>query len=363
MSSRFSPATARAIASTLHSAVNEERVPDILLLMKAGLNLDARNDAESRAHFEEVVCQQKEYIAKRDAERDAIWGSHLHFTVYYGLCVQMQNLLESGVDVNAKGLNGNSALHVACEINQIQIDRTGNKDGVKKVRNAVIRLLLLHGADVNAQNTVNVQDDFGEDASLYDSDESEHDSDGSAQDTSLHGPNLYESGGKTPLHAAVTESNIKMIKLFLRHGADISIQDGMGYNSLHWAVEMYTVALCCSKGTHSDKLLIEKAGKVVHILLAHGTPSDKVAHLSATTYGEYDGAIPGDTPQQLAPAEKYFNDDDDMKKTLRDALVHAEQSRRVILEEFTMGYHARVGAASHIVALTPDVMQMIINAV
>jgi hypothetical protein len=48
---------------------------------------------------------------------------------------------------------------------------------------------------------------------------------------------------------------------------------------------------------------------------------------------------------------------------LRAALLHAEGARRGLLEAFTLGQHERLGAASRILALAPDVVQMIMDRV
>ena len=48
---------------------------------------------------------------------------------------------------------------------------------------------------------------------------------------------------------------------------------------------------------------------------------------------------------------------------LRAALLHAEGARRGLLEAFTLGQHERLGAASRILPLAPEVVQMIMDRV
>ena len=226
--------------------------------------------------------------------------SPLHVAVTNGRGEVVQILLENGADVNAKTNRGYSALHLACY---------GRRMAGRK---AIIRQLLLHGADVSAQKNENGADD---DAG---------------------------AGGKTPLHIAIVYHSIQVIKLLLCHGADISIKEGEGYNALHWAVQMHTVA---------NPRNIEKVVKVIQMLLAHGNDvSAKIAHLSATTTDA------GETPEQVAYT-------DDIKEMLRAALLRAEEARRGLLEAFTLGQHERLGAASHILPLAPEVVQMIMDRV
>ena len=95
---------------------------------------------------------------------------------------------------------------------------------------------------------------------------------------------------------------------------------------------------------------IEKAFKVIQTLLAHGTDvHTKIADLSATTDA-------GKTPAEVACTE-------DLKEIMRSALARAEKTRRAAVLAFTMGQHKRLGAASRILPLSPDVVQMIMDRV
>ena len=250
-----------------------------------------------------------------DTRRNGGW-SPLHVAVTNGHVEVVQILLENGADVNAKSNRGDSALHLACY---------GRRMAGRK---AIIGQLLLYGADVSAQNNENGADD---DAG---------------------------AGGRTPLHIAIVYHSIQVIKLLLGHGADISIKEGEGYNALHWAVQMHRAESIRERGRRRRNPLlpanprkIEKVVKVIQMLLAHGNDvSAKIAHLSATT------TVAGETPEQVAYTE-------DIKEMLRAALLRAEEARRGLLEAFTLGHHERLGAASRILPLTPEVVQMIMDCV
>jgi ankyrin repeat protein len=282
-----------ALEPTLHMAVKNGRVQDVLQLIEAGANMDERNGD----------------------------GDHvLHVAVSHGRTDVVQILLDHGTDVNVKGCLGNTPLHIACY---------GKRMAGRK---AVIQQLLLNGADISAQNNAgNVHD---------------HD---------------VEAGRRTPLHCAIAFRSVQVIRMLLAHGADISVKEGEGYNSLHWAIQIHTSEFIQERNRlHHNPLLpanprkIEKAVQVIQMLLSNGTYSAKIAHLSATTDGgEYGDPL---TPEQVA----YTND---IKEMLRDALLHAQEARRGLLQAFTLGQHERLGAASHIRALAPEMVQMIMDRV
>jgi hypothetical protein len=283
-----------ALEPTLHMAVTNGRVQDVLQLIEAGANMDERNGD----------------------------GDHvIHVAVSHGRTDVVQILLDHGTDVNVKGRLGNTPLHIACY---------GKRMAGRK---AVIQQLLLNGADISAQN--NVGDVHDDDA---------------------------DAGRRTPLHCAIAFSSIQVIRMLLAHGADISVKEGEGYNSLHWAVVIHTFEFIQERHRlHHNPLRpanprkIDKAAQVIEMLLSNGTDnSAKIAHLRATTDGGEYGRP--STPEQVA----YTND---IKEMLRDALLHAQEARRGLLQAFTLGQHERLGAASHIRALAPEMVQMIMDRV
>jgi hypothetical protein len=232
--------------------------------------------------------------------------SPLHVAVYMGRAEVVQVLLEHGADVLGKTSGGDAPLHLAFILPRMA------------GREAIIRSLLLKGADASAKN----------------------------------------STGRTPLHQAVFQGSIEALKLLLYHGADISTTECGGNNVLHWAVEKHNVESVQERNRKirtpllpANPRKIEKAVQVIQMLLAHGNDvSAKIAHLSATTTDA------GKTPEQVAYTE-------DIKEMLRSALLRAEEARRGLLEAFTLGQHERLGAASRILPLAPEVVQMIMDRV
>ena len=231
--------------------------------------------------------------------------SPLHIAVYTGRAEVVQVLLEHGADVSAKTSLGDSVLHLVFVKERVA------------GREAIIRSLLLNGVDVCAKN----------------------------------------KNGRTPLHQAVFQDSVEALKLLLEHGADISATECGGSNVLHWAVEKHNVEFVQERNRTlrhplrpANRRGVAKAVEMIQILLAHGTDvHTKIADLSATTDA-------GKTPEQLAYTKE-------IKELLRSALQRHEETRRAMLEALIMGQHKRLGAASRILPLSPDVLQMIMDRV
>jgi ankyrin repeat protein len=229
----------------------------------------------------------------------------LHVAVFMGHAEVVQILLEHGSDVLVKTNGGDSPLHLVFILPRMA------------GREAIIRSLLLKGADASVKN----------------------------------------NNGRTPLHQAVFQGSIEALKLLLDRGADRSITECGGNNVLHWAVEKHNVEFVQERNRilrrpllPANRREIEKAEKVVQMLLAHETDVyTKIADLSATTDA-------GKTPEQAAYTE-------DIKEMLRSALIRVEKARRDLLIAFTMGQHQRLGAVSRILALAPEAVQMIMDRV
>jgi len=244
-----------------------------------------------------------------------------------GRATGVLQLLSGGANIEERGRNGfYSPLHIAvytgrAEVVQVLLEhgadvsaKTSLGDSVLHLvfvkervagREAIIRSLLLNGADVCAKN----------------------------------------KSGRTPLHQAVFQDSVGALKLLLEHGADMSATECGGSNVLHWAVKKHNVEF-----DKANRRGVETAVEMIQILLAHGTDvHTKIADLSATTDA-------GKTPEDVADTE-------DLKEMMRSALLRAEKTRRAMLEAFTMGQHKRLGAASRILPLSPDVVQMIMDRV
>mgnify|MGYP000577097938 CR=1 FL=1 len=281
----------------LHEAVKTDDLNLIAKLLAHGANIDERDER----------------------------GDHvLHIAVKRRLPNVVQMLLAHGADSNVRDIRGDSPLHMACW-------RSWEWDNGRKT---IAELLLLHGAHVNARNTVNI---------FVDDDEDErHD---------------VAAGGSTPLHFAVDWATIDAIELLLSHGADISIQEGEGYSSLHWAIQCHTAEVWEERNRNHDAPTrlptpqnTEKAIQVVRMLLAYGSDtSGKIARLQAQTLDSLTVEDVAFTP--------------DMKDILHSAMDAAQEEHQSKLNAFSMGHHARLGAASHICALDLEVIQMIMDLV
>lgn len=103
---------------------------------------------------------------------------------YYGNVDKIKLLLDKGVDVNAKDVNGNTVLHNVAADNDPKIDR--------------IKFLLENGADINAKDKL----------------------------------------GRTPLHNNVAgdpfNERIEVAKLFIEKGANVNAKDKLGNTPLHY---------------------------------------------------------------------------------------------------------------------------------
>ena len=217
-------------------------------------------------------------------ERGRIGGmTPLHIAVLRDLSEAVQILLEHGADTWVKTSSGDSVLHLACS------------GAWQAGRGVIISSLFQNGADVHAQ----------------------------------------DKHGRTAFYRAIAYGSIQMVNMLLDCGADISLRDKDGYNSLHWA---------------AHRRGMETQAQVVKILLARGTDTHaNIANLSATT-------SKGLTPEQLAYSGE-------LKELMRAALECHRETRRAHLAAFTLGQHRRLGASSHIFALSPDVAQLIMDQV
>ena len=348
----------------LHAAVCNSRPDLVAILLKNGADVNAKTSigrtalhvacsSKTKAMSKNIICKLIFYGADvnaqnnitRDVKNAIGYGPNgleymdilngdtpLHVAVSNGRPDLVQMLLENGADVRAKNNIGDSALHFAC----LEHRKTGRKD--------IINQLLLHGADVNAQNNVNELEDLGED------------SDGEPVDDDRN------VGGDSPLQNAINELSIQTIRTLLNNGADISIQDGYGLNAIHWAVMIEGVETIRERfRLQNNPMLamnnsrIEKAIRVIQLLLAHGTDvSTKISCLRATTTDKY--WAPRNTAEEFAHS-------DNIKDMLRYALLQAEVHRSNMVESFSMGYHKRLGGDSQVNKLPAAIMQMVMDRV
>ena len=104
----------------------------------------------------------------------------LHSAAYYGDLEVVQKLIQYDVNINAKGSDGRTPLHLAP-------GDSGTKN-LSVPRPSIYRLFLAHGADVNAR----------------------------------------AENGSTPLHKASNFATPEVVRVLLEHGADVKAEDNGG---------------------------------------------------------------------------------------------------------------------------------------
>ncbi len=133
----------------------------------------------------------------------------------------LEYLLEKGVDVESKPVKwdssgpepGDTALFAAAEAG----------------KPAAVRMLVRHGANVNARNAT-------ETTPLFQA--VKNDSSGDAEETvrvlleSKASPNLCDENGRTPLHLAVEKENLEIVRLLVGAGADVNARSRDGFTPL-----------------------------------------------------------------------------------------------------------------------------------
>lgn len=193
-----------SITTTLHEAVSQRNIDQILALIQSGADINGRDNKgytplDLAAHGDQIEIVN--LLIERGADvnaRDNSGNVPLHGAILHSCYPDYDDanydeskylkhfeiaklLIDKGADVNViRGRDGYTPLHIAILFSRIEI----------------IRLLIERGADVNAKT----------------------------------------NNGSIPLHSAVQLKNIELTTLLIQAGADIEARDNGGYSPLHNAI-------------------------------------------------------------------------------------------------------------------------------
>jgi cytohesin len=190
--------------TALHSAVSNGRTNIVSLLLEAGADVNAEDDAcMTPLHYAMKNMFRKDMLAallNAGADinaRDKRGSTALHFGTNCNNEDAMSMLLKAGANVNAKDDDARTPLHCAA---------------LKFCSEKIVALLLEAGADINAT----------------------------------------DNRGSTPLHDASRENRYVFVSILLQAGADIDATDDKGETPLH----------CAAKSPGTLKLLQEASAKL-----------------------------------------------------------------------------------------------------
>jgi uncharacterized protein len=205
---------------SFHAAVSARDMMSINAFLDAGINPNAQNATDGRTALINAAARGDLEVVKVLVQRGAdvnVKDKQGYTALFHAIeamydDVALVLLSQPGLDPNARGLNGSTAL-----LKYVWRDR---KDAVEK--------LLEHRADVNAQ-------DADGDAPLH----------GAAQNGNVEilnllldkgaDPNVKNKLGGTPLMWAAVFGNETAAERLLERGADASLKDADGMTALDWA--------------------------------------------------------------------------------------------------------------------------------
>ncbi len=213
------------------------------VLLKHGADVDTEDvDHKTPLHLAVSKSRRQGAVAlliEHGADINMRDGGHsapLHIALCCsGTLRHVRLLIEYGADVNVEDGNQNTPLHLVLSQVSVEIVATFDPawanhdvydvipvplhDQARTYEKAdVLRLLIQHGADVNARNKTR----------------------------------------STPLHLASSNSSIDDVRLLIQHGADVIARDEDHSTPLHLAASSY----------------LDTKGNIVRLLLAHGANVD-----------------------------------------------------------------------------------------
>jgi ankyrin repeat protein/mono/diheme cytochrome c family protein len=182
--------------------------------------------AGDRRGIEQQIADSREVVKGVDAGG----STALHHAAGFGPIANLQLLVDSGADVNARNRRGSTPLHWAIH------------------DEAKVRLLLSKGAKINAKQGLGRTPLYL--AAML----------GNGVSTMrllLAGgadPNLASANGQTPLMMAATRGDVDGVQLLIEKGADVNATNGPGQTALMLA--------CASGDARAVQLLIERGADV-----------------------------------------------------------------------------------------------------
>jgi ankyrin len=187
---------------------------------------------------------------------DTAWNSsHLQNVVQSSPDVA-RILLEHGADVNARSNSGSTTMHIAADVEFARVllehganvgaeDEEGRiplRGATKKGSVELVRMLLEHAADINAR-TIGPVAHGGE---IWEN---------RGRALLEHGVNVGTEGegGRTPLHEATREWNVELVHMLLEHSADVNARTKD--NGAKGVFSVSTSSLCVCLGEKKSPLV------------------------------------------------------------------------------------------------------------
>ena len=238
----------------LHIAAQENRLPLIPLLLEAGSDIFAADNAGVTPFS--LALQQggaalNALIVPETARRtDSAGNTMLHVAIQIGVENQViQRILGAGANVNARNNEGDTPLHVATRMNRAEageyiLARGADVFHANFAGEAPLRLALTHPSGTlgwlfNPQ-TIEARDSMGNTMLHY---VALWGMDGSIPFVVQQGlsADAANATGETPLFWAVHHDSASAVDVLLAQGANLHARDSLGNSALHSAVRWNSV--------------------------------------------------------------------------------------------------------------------------